>query len=235
MEIDRLGVECHDKITRCECGDAAARLVVVSRILYEVEGFQGNREAYYEPQNSYLNQVLARRSGIPISLGILYMSVAARAGLETFGVNTPGHFVVGCRTAGDPLFVDPFNGGDVLDRRECTCRVEQALGKTGVVGPEHFAPAAPLEIAARVLHNLKAAHALAGDWGAVLLVQQRLAALLPECPQEKRDLGLVHLRLGEPNQALRAWECYLKACDGQQAAALRPSIQAARRMLAETN
>lgn len=235
MEIDRLGVACHDKVARCTCGDARKRLAAVSRVLYEVEGFHGNRDAYYEPQNSYLNEVLARRQGIPISLGILYMAVAGRAGLATFGVNTPGHFVVGCATGGKPLFVDPFGGGDVLDLAECTCRIEQAIGRRGVVGREQFRPAAPIEIAARVLHNLKAAHALENGWPQVLAVQQRLAALLPECPQERRDLGLVYLRLGQPNQALRIWDSYLKSCGSAQADAIAPSIQAARRMLAESN
>jgi regulator of sirC expression with transglutaminase-like and TPR domain len=235
MEIDRLGVVCHDKIGRCACRDVGERLASVSRMLYEVEGFHGNRDDYYQPQNSYLNEVLARRRGIPISLGILYMAVAARAGLTTFGVNTPGHFVVGCRTEGEPLFVDPFSGGDVLDQQACKCRIEQSLGKSGVVCREHFLPAAPVEIAARVLHNLKAAHALANGWRAVLAVQQRLTALLPQCPQEKRDLGLVYLRLGQPGRALRVWETYLKVCGSGNADALAPSIHAARRMLAESN
>jgi regulator of sirC expression with transglutaminase-like and TPR domain len=235
MEIDRLSVACHDKIALCACGNVAARLAAISHLLFEVEGFQGNREAYYEPQNSYLNQVLARRRGIPISLGILYMAVAARAGLKTFGVNTPGHFVVGCASGAEPLFVDPFNGGDVLDQPACMRRVEQMIGRRGVVRGEHFRPAAPLEIVARVLHNLKAAHALENDWPQVLAVQRRLAALLPKCPQEKRDLGLVYLRLGQPNQALAIWESYLKECESGQVDELVPSIKAARRMLAESN
>jgi regulator of sirC expression with transglutaminase-like and TPR domain len=235
VEIDHLGVACHDKIAGCHSEDVAARLAAVSRLLFEVEGFQGNREAYYEPQNSYLNQVLARRRGIPISLGILYMAVAARAGLKTFGVNTPGHFVVGCATAGEPLFVDPFNGGDVLDQPACRRRVEQMIGRRGVVTGEHFRPAASIEIAARVLHNLKAAHALENDWPQVLAVQRRLAALLPQCPHEKRDLGLVYLRLGQPNQALCVWQSYLKVCESGEADELAPSIKAARRMLVESN
>jgi regulator of sirC expression with transglutaminase-like and TPR domain len=235
MEIDRLGVACHDTIARCACGGVAARLAAVSRLLYEVEGFHGNREAYYEPQNSYLNEVLARRSGIPISLGILYMAVAGRGGLNMFGVNTPGHFVVGCSTGGEPLFVDPFNGGDVLDRQACQRRIEQALGNTGAVRHEDFRAAAPRDIAARVLRNLKAAHAYEHCWPRVLTVQRRLADLLPQCPQERRDLGLVYLRLGQPSQALNVWEPYLRICGSRQAAALAPSIQAARRMLAEAN
>jgi regulator of sirC expression with transglutaminase-like and TPR domain len=235
MEIDRLGVACHDKVGRCACGDLRERLSALSRFLYEVEGFHGNREAYYEPQNSYLNDVLARRTGIPISLGILYMAVGGRAGLKMFGVNTPGHFVVGCCSGGEPLFVDPFNCGDVLDHEECRCRIEQVIGQKDALCGEHFRAAAPLDIAARVLRNLKAVHATQQRWSEALSVQRRLAALLPHVPQERRDLGLVYLRLGQPAKALGELEPYLKVCGCQQAEALQPSLHAARRMLAEAN
>jgi regulator of sirC expression with transglutaminase-like and TPR domain len=235
MEVDRLGVACHDRIGRCACGDVAACLTQVSRLLYEVEGFHGNRDAYYEPQNSYLNEVLARRMGVPISLGILYLAVAGRCGLKMFGVNTPGHFVVGCCAGGRPLFVDPFNGGEVLDQAACQRRVEEAIGGQQPLGPEHFRAAAPVDIAARVLRNLKTAHAMQNRWSEVLPVQRRLAALLPHVPQERRDLGLVYLRLGQPCKALGELEPYLRSCGSQQAEALAPSIQAARRMLAESN
>lgn len=234
VEIDRLGVACGDLAAGCGRHGLCQRLTAISRVLYEVEGFHGNREAYYEPQNSYLNEVLARRAGIPISLGILYMSVAARAGLKMFGVNTPGHFVIGGRSGGDVLFVDPFTG-DVLDLAACRCRVEQNNAGTGPIGEEHFRAAAPLDIAVRVLRNLKAAHAMQECWQSVLCVQRRLAALLPHIPQERRDLGMIYLRLGQPVKALPVLEEYLHVCGCEQAAALKPSIQAARRMIAELN
>ncbi len=139
MEIDRLGVACGDR--RATRGTCCVRetLTAISQLLYEVEGFHGNLDAYYEPQNSYLNEVLARRCGIPISLGILYMAVAARTGLKMFGVNTPGHFMVGCRQGNDLLFVDPFSNGDVLDRKACQCRIETKLGKKGPCAKTIFA------------------------------------------------------------------------------------------------
>lgn len=235
VEIDRLGVACSDHKTCRGTRTPHERLMAISRLLYEVEGFHGNREAYYEPQNSYLNEVLARRCGIPISLGILYMSVAARTGLKMFGVNTPGHFVIGCCSGGDVLFVDPFTNGDVLDLSACRCRIEESLGKKEEITDEHFRAAAPLDIAARVLRNLKAAHAMQERWPAVLGIQQRLAALLPQIPQEQRDLGLIYLRLGQPAKALPVLEKYLSVCGSQQAAALQPSMKAARRMIAELN
>jgi regulator of sirC expression with transglutaminase-like and TPR domain len=235
LEIDRLGVACSDQAACRYTSSVRERLRAISRLLYEVEGFHGNREAYYEPENSYLNEVLARRCGIPISLGILYMAVAARTGLKMFGVNTPGHFVVGCACGGDVLFVDPFTNGDVLDQSACKCRIQQTLGKGCAIDDEQFRAAGSIDIAARVLRNLKAAYAMQDCWPDVLRVQRRLAALLPHDLQERRDLGLVYLRLGQPTKALPALEQYLTVCGSQQAAALRPSLQAARRMVAELN
>jgi regulator of sirC expression with transglutaminase-like and TPR domain len=235
LEIDRLSVACCDHAAGRAMASVRERLTAISETLYEVEGFHGNREAYYEPQNSYLNEVLARRCGIPISLGILYMAIAARAGLRVFGVNAPGHFVVGCLHNAGTLFVDPFTNGDVLELAACKQRIERVLGKPGALADEDFYAAAPLDIAARVLRNLKAAYAMQDCWPEVLRVQQRLSALLPQIPQECRDLGLIYLRLGEPTKALPVLEQYLDVCGSEQAAALEPSLHAARRMIAELN
>jgi len=234
LEIDRLSVACEARGAGTQCSSVKGRLKAVSHLLYEVEGFHGNREAYYEPQNSYLNEVLARRTGIPISLGVLYIAVASRLGLHTFGVNTPGHFMVGCHTDSGMLFVDAFNGGEVLDRKHCKRRVEEMMGEVGVLCNEHLRPAPPLDITARVLRNLKAAYAMNNDWAAALPVQRRLAALLPEAPQEQRDLGLIYLRTGAPKQALELLEGYASQCPQEQES-LQSSLRTARKMVAELN
>jgi regulator of sirC expression with transglutaminase-like and TPR domain len=163
------------------------------------------------------------------------MAVAARVGLKVFGVNTPGHFVVGCYAAAGAVFIDPFVGGDALGLAACKRRIEETLGKKGVVSDEHFRPATPLEIAARVLRNLKAAYVVQNQWSAVLPVQERLSALLPHFPQERRDLALLYLRAGQPRRALPLLEEQLAVCGGEQTAVLRASIQAARKMIAELN
>ena len=235
LEIDRLGVAVDAGWVPLARPDARERLTKVSRLLYEVEGFHGNFDAYYEPENSYLNEVLDRRVGIPISLGILYMAVAQRAGLRMFGVNTPGHFVVGCHSDGEMLLVDPFTSGDILNRDECRRRIEDTVGQRGIVKNEHFRPAVPRDIAARVLRNLKAAYAMQNRWHDALPVQQRLTALLPHFPQEQRDLGLIYLRTGQPREALNLLEDYVTGCGCDQAVALESSVRSARKMVAELN
>ncbi len=235
LELDRLGVECAAQRAFCGFGTVADRLAAVSHVLYEVEGFHGDQENYYDPRNSYLNEVLARRTGIPISLGILYLSVGARAGLRLFGVNTPGHFVLGCRAGGETLFVDPFSGGEVLDRGACQRRIEQVLGESDVVRDEDLRPAPPRDIAARVLRNLKASFALSNDWQGALNVQTRLATLLPRSIDEQRDLGLIYLRAGHPNKAIPLLEQSLGCCSAENAELLRSSVRTARKLLAEMN
>jgi regulator of sirC expression with transglutaminase-like and TPR domain len=109
------------------------------------------------------------------------------------------------------------------------------LGEQQVLGDEHFAPATALAVAARVLRNLKAAYAMENRWGELVLVQRRLAALLPEMPDERRDLGLVYLRTGEALQALNLLSEHLKNCPPDEAQSLAPYIRTARRMIAELN
>lgn len=236
LEIDRLSVACdRRRMPLADSANVRERLAEISRVLYGVEGFHGDRDTYYDPDNSYINRVLERRCGLPITLGILYMAVAARVGVRMFGVNTPGHFVIACSADADTLYVDAFTGGEILDRESCKARIEQLTGQHGKVLAEHFRPATPGDIAVRVLRNLKTAYAMQGDWQGVLPVQQRLALMLPQFPQEQRDLGLVYLRTGEPQKAVMLLEDYVSLCGADQAAVLDAPLRTARKMLAELN
>ena len=233
LAIDQLGVVCADACAGPSARTTHERLESISHTLYEAEGFHGNADEYYDPRNSYLNEVLARRCGIPISLGILYMVVAARAGLHMFGVGAPGHFIVACQDGQRVWYVDPFNRGDVLDADACIRRVQQMAGQT--ISHQDLRPATPLAITARVLRNLKTAYAMQECWGPLLGVQRRLTLLLPQAPDERRDLGLVYLRVGEPARALALLEPLIADVPRDQVDKLQPSIQAARRMIAERN
>jgi regulator of sirC expression with transglutaminase-like and TPR domain len=246
-EIHRLGCRARDRVTRLDPGEGSLRrqLESISELLYAEEGFHGNEGEYYDPRNSYLNEVLSRRCGIPISLGIVYLSVAAEAGVLMYGIGTPGHFVLGASQEssvdGSPfepaetLYVDPFTSGAVLNRDACIERVEHMLGQEGVLDDEHLRPASSLDIGTRVLRNLKAAYVMENDWSAVLPVQQRLTMLLPDAPEERRDLGLMYLRTGQGRPALDLLEPYAKICDAEQSKQLQPYIRSAWRLIAELN
>jgi len=232
--IDRLG----RKAAAILAGDADARgrLTAISHFLYDHVGFQGDTQCYYDPRNSYLNEVIQRRRGIPITLAIVYMLVSRRAGLQTYGVATPGHFVVAHRETGETLYVDPFKGGDVLSPAECRRRVEHYLQQPGIVRDEHFRPATTHQIAVRVLRNLKTALAMADRWSDALPVQQRLSLLLPDDGGEKRDLGLIYLRVGQAQQAVPLLAEFVDNCgDPEQSEAVAPYLRSARRMAAELN
>jgi regulator of sirC expression with transglutaminase-like and TPR domain len=235
-ELDRLGRLAANELARPPGSMSLdSRLAAVSRLLYERQGFHGNDEQYYDPRNSYLNEVLERRLGIPISLGIVYMAVAARVDLQVDGVCTPGHFVLSCGDDEERWFVDPFSAGEVLSLENCRQRVESRLGENQVLTEQHFRPATILEVAARVLRNLKAAYAMENRWTELVPVQRRLAALLPDLPDERRDLGLVYLRTGEALQALDLLNEHLKDCPPDEAQTLAPYVRSARRMIAERN
>lgn len=235
-EIERLGTLARQRVAKV--GPHATlrqKLEALSEFLYREQGFCGNREQYYEPTNSYLNEVLERRTGIPITLGIVYLAVAQAAGLPVYGISAPGHFVLGCCDLDEELFVDPFNDGDVLARNACRRRIERINGEPESMTDELFRPASVREIAVRVLRNLKAAYAMDNRWWDVLPVQQRLTLLLPHLMDEQRDLGLVYLRTGHVSSAIDLIADYVEQSEPEQAELVVPYLRAARRMQAEMN
>jgi regulator of sirC expression with transglutaminase-like and TPR domain len=235
-EIARLGERARDAIARLpNPRPLRRRLDCISRVLYREEGFRGNDEHYYDPRNSYLNDVLERRTGIPITMCIVYRAVAEAAGVPMYGVGTPGHFVLGCGDKGRRLYVDAFCSGVVLDWQQCRDEIETRLGQRGTLTKQDFRAATSAEIAARVLRNLKAVYASENEWAAALPVQRRLALLLPDVASEGRDLGLILLRLGDPKGAARQFDGYLKVCSDEEGETMQPFVRNARRMIAEMN
>ena len=177
-EISRLQQAAIAKLAGAPA-NLADRLIALAELLYVHEGFHGNRQSYYDPRNSYLNEVLNRRCGIPITLGIVYMAVAAGAGVAVHGVPTPGHFMLLAERGSQRWFVDPFSRGELLDQESCRDRLEEMLGRPGPVSEDWFRPASNLEIVVRVLRNLKAAYAMDDRWSEALTVQQRCSRCCP--------------------------------------------------------
>ena len=174
------------------------KVAAINRHLFGELGFAGNVEAYYDPRNSYLNEVLERRIGIPITLSIVYLEVARRLGLPAQGVAFPGHFMVKVRLKGGALVLDPFSGGAPQSERELHDRLEQVLpkrrGGQAELAP-YLEPATPREIVARVLRNLKSIYLQSGALAAALAIMNRMLLVVPESAEELRDRGLVYARL----------------------------------------
>jgi regulator of sirC expression with transglutaminase-like and TPR domain len=192
-------------------------------VLFIEDEYRGNVDEYYDPRNSYLDQVIDRRLGIPITLSILYRGVAERLGIALAGVNLPAHFVLRLPPGpAEPVFIDPYHGGLQLDRDGCQRRVQEVTGQDVDLAPELLEPCSTHAIVVRMLRNLKVALLSEPDFQAAWPVQQRLVALLPGNPIEARDLGLIALRTDRPGPAVDGFDAYLHACpDAGDAEAIR--------------
>jgi regulator of sirC expression with transglutaminase-like and TPR domain len=171
-----------------ERGPLADQVARLNRFLFAEQGFRGNQRAYYDPRNSFLDQVIERRLGIPITLALVYMAVAGRVGLDCRGISFPGHFLVKCVDARDgELVVDPFAGA-VLSRADCQRRLDAAAGRHLRLDPAvHLRAAAPREILARVLANLKQIYYAKDDLAGALACCDRILLLTPDALPELRE------------------------------------------------
>jgi regulator of sirC expression with transglutaminase-like and TPR domain len=190
----------------------AAQARALADQLFVRAGFRGNTSDYYDPRNSFLDEVLARRTGIPISLSVLYVEVARRAGLHANPVGFPGHFLA-CIDDGDGarLVIDPFNGGSV--------RSEAALGellrRSGSpleYSAELVTPTPVRQVVSRMLMNLRGIYTMRGEYARLLVVFDRLLDLWPDSVEELRDRGFLFARLGAPDAALSDLVRYLERC-----------------------
>jgi regulator of sirC expression with transglutaminase-like and TPR domain len=174
------------------------KVALLNHHLFAELRFSGNVDAYYDPRNSYLNEVLARRTGIPITLSVVYLEVGRRLGLSLHGVSFPGHFLVRLRLKRGDLLLDPFTGGEPRTERELRERLGQvvpaARGAHVDLQP-YLEPATPRQIVTRVLRNLKAIYLQAGELEAALAASNRLLLVMPERAEELRDRGLLYARM----------------------------------------
>ncbi len=185
-------------------------LNAITDLLFGVIGFSGNRDDYYDPNNSYLHQVLERRLGIPITLSLLCIEVGRRAGVPVLGIGMPGHFLVRHRDE-DNYFVDAFNGGLLMNRDECGAVLRQAAGEDARLEERHLNPVTPREILARVLRNLKAIYWDREEFDRCITTIGALMAVLPDRPEEQRDRGVVHLKAGNHQQSADDFAAYIEA------------------------
>ena len=182
-----LDVEAHlARLDDLAAGCPEPTLEGLRRHLFEELGFTGNREEYGDPRNSFLDQVLDRRRGIPISLSIVTVEVARRLGVGLVGVGMPGHFLVG--VVDDPqVFLDPFGGGQVLDPAGCEALFRE-LGGTGPFFPAYLDPVGPRAILTRMLANLQNLF-VPGDLAAAAWVLELRVAIPGPSKEERRDLA----------------------------------------------
>ncbi|HSG77213.1 MAG TPA: tetratricopeptide repeat protein [Burkholderiales bacterium] len=218
-EIERLAARLRGRLA--PGGGAEERVLALNQFLFDDLGYSGNADNYYDPRNSFLNEVLDRRTGIPITLSVLYLEIGRRIGLELEGVSFPGHFLVRLRLRGAMLVLDPFSGGEALSESDLRERLQRVIPEGAAGGvpvgalplDPFLEPAGKRQILARLLRNLKGIYREADKPQRLLDVLNRMLVVAPEAHGELRERGLLYQKL----------ECYRAALkDLQDYSALAP-------------
>ena len=211
-ELARQTVQCHVEST----GDRSTLSCIkaVNKYLFEELQFIGSRDKYEDPRNSCLNEVLDKRTGIPITLSVVYMEIARRAGLHIDGVNFPGHFLVRCPDVGgrgsSGLIIDPFHGGALLSEHDCRLLLQRHVGSEVAFNRSLLAPTTRLQIVTRMLLNLKRIYVHMRSFPQARDVTELLLGVTPSALSELRDRGLLAYHLNDVSSALRDLQMYLK-------------------------
>ena len=206
-EIERMAMRLRGRLPQIH--GAEERVVALNQYLFEDLGYWGNTEEYYDPRNSYLNEVIDRKTGIPISLAVIYLELGRRIGLPLEGVSFPGHFLVRLRLRGGMLVLDPFSGGAPQSEDELRSRLRRVIPEGAAGGlplgelplDQFLEPATNRQILARMLRNLKGIYRETDKPERMLEVLNRILVVAPESSAELRDRGFVYQRL----------ECYRAA------------------------
>lgn len=214
-EVARLALRLRARLSRT--AGAEEKVVELNQFLFDELGYSGNAENYYDPRNSYLNEVIDRRTGIPITLSVLYMELGRKIGLPLQGVSFPGHFLVRVRMRGGMLVLDPFAGGEPQTEDELRARLERVIPRdvTGGVPvrdlplEQFLEPATNRQILARLLRNLKGIYRQAEKPERMLDVLNRALVVSPDSTSDLRDRGVVYHQLQCYRAALRDLTDYL--------------------------
>jgi regulator of sirC expression with transglutaminase-like and TPR domain len=214
--LDALGDAARLRVERdVDAGATAphARIRALNAFIFESQGFVGNRDRYEDPRNSCLNEVIDRRTGIPITLSLVYMEVGRRAGLTVEGVNFPGHFLAHVSEHPDArgkVIVDAFHGGALLSEHDCRRLLQKHVGSEVAFSKSLLAPATRNEIIVRMLLNLKRLYVHMRSFPQARDATELLLAMTPSALSELRDRGLLAFHLNDVASALRDLQTYLK-------------------------
>ncbi len=206
--LDQVAEEVKDRLA-----DETAQLIVlkeVLRTLYERRRFKGNSEAYYDPRNSFLNDVLDRGVGIPLTLGIIILEIGWRLGLPVEGVKFPQHFLVRYRGDEISLLIDPFDCGKIRFEDQAQELLDQSYGGTVALEPAFLRVASKRDMLVRMLTNLKGIYVRLDDHPRALAAVERLLMMTPTAPLESRSRGVLLARMGRREEAARQFEAYLR-------------------------
>lgn len=211
--------------------DAAAVIARINHILFDKEKFRGNREQYYDPDNSFLNRVIDRRTGIPITLCLIYIEVAGRLGLDVRGIGLPGHFMAALCHAAGKIYIDPFNRGEIRSVDDCLEIVRTYTGETLAPDLGWLQPIGRKELLARMLRNLKLIYARQENDVMLFKMIHWILTLQPDSAAELSERAKLYEDMGNPARAVKDWErCILNISDHEGVNKIRARIDILKKM-----
>lgn len=218
-------------------GDPAQCIAALNHVLFDEEMFRGNTADYYNPRNSFINDVLDRRLGIPITLALLYMEVARRAGFQLFGVGMPGHFLLKHYDIdGRSFFIDAFERGSVLSEDDCKRKIESIHEGQITLRPEFLLIVTRRQMLTRMLNNLRAIYFSRRDFRRALHVVDLILVIYPRSPEDVKQRAALRYNLNDYRGALNDFEEYVKmAPDASDAEEIRQTALGLRRSMAKMN
>jgi len=211
------------------------RVRTLSRLLFSDLGFSGDSETYDDPRNSYLNEVLERKLGLPIALSVLAIAVGEAAGLTIAGVGLPGHFIAKLIDGPTEVLFDPFHGGRILTHRDCERLASNATGRPFHATRDALEATPPGIIVQRMLNNLKSSYLRRSMFDEAAAIIGWLGELLPNEPEHIRDLGFAFLQAGRPGKAMTQLERYLPHSGPADKPMVERALREARRHVAAWN
>ncbi len=222
---------------RGESEDPAHTIASINVVLFQQEGLAGNQSEFYDPRNSYLNEVLDRKLGIPISLSVIYMEVAQRVGLPVFGVGLPGHFLLKHYDLnGNQTFIDPYVAGRLLSPAECQTRLDEVYGGQMPLQPEFLNSVSRRQILTRMLNNLRSIYIGQRNFKKALTIVDFILAIHPRSPDDLRQRALLRYNEGMLRPAIDDLEEYLRlAPDASDAEEMKQTVLSIRRSIAMMN
>lgn len=219
--------------TASECFDV---LHAMNSVLFEQERFRGNRVDYYNPQNSFLNRVLERRLGIPLTLSLVYMEVGKRLGLHLAGIGMPFHFIVRCALQESSIYIDPYEKGKFLSEQDCRQRLAQVFKNQEDFDSHWLEPLSSKQFLVRMLANLKHIYIHKKDFQRALMACDRILLLNPTHAVELRDRGVVHFHLKHYSRAIHDLGTYIElAPQADDLEEVRQQIKIIRQLIAMMN
>jgi regulator of sirC expression with transglutaminase-like and TPR domain len=233
--VDELALQAEARVT--EIGDASETIAAINYVLFQQAGLQGNRDDYYDPRNSFLNDVLDRCLGIPITLALIYMEVGRRLGFPLFGVGMPGHFLLkNYDIDGSETLIDCFNGGDILNAQDCQRRLDEIYSGQMTLRPEFLFAVSRRQMLTRILNNLKTVYMTARNFKKVLPLVDLVLVIYPRSPEDVKQRALLRYSLGQAKAAAEDLEEYLKMSpEASDSDEIRQTALSIRRMLALMN